>query len=227
MYIDEYSNPFSVKSMMEDAKEFCRHSRKTVMHDQDEKQKYEYEKMRSEMKENMKKGDINIDDFADNLFAMFNIMNNIADNIDPDFSKKINEKYRINVTKSDKSKQEYFKYKKMFKDASDLVEKQKKQINTLLKEKEDFIKKTEEKKKMYAEAMNALSLQIKELSEKADKTNSLQEEVFNKERAELIQENCKLKNKLDKLQSEYDSLKSKHVDIIHDLVKLVNMNKEF
>ena len=61
MYIDEYSNPFSVKNIIKDTKEdYKRHQMKTAMNEQDEKQKYEYKKMRNEMKGKRKKAIINI-----------------------------------------------------------------------------------------------------------------------------------------------------------------------
>lgn len=193
---------FTIKEMMQDHKK-------------------EKEAFREEMKKKMKQNHIDMNDFADNFYTMFSMINDIAKKIDPEFNKKVDDMVNI------KFKQDYIIYKRKLKEYWDTITSQNREISKLQSEKEDLIKTLNSAKNAYEASESRLKKKIKILDSKVGKKNQLQEEVFNKERADLIQANSQLKLKYEKLQSEYDALKKAHVDLVQSITKLAKDNSEF
>lgn len=190
---------FTIKEMMQDHKK-------------------EKEAFREEMKKKMKQNHIDMNDFADNFYTMFSMINDIAKKIDPEFNKKMD-----NI----KFKQDYIIWKRKLKEYWDTITSQNREISKLQSEKEDLIKTLNSAKNAYEASESRLKKKIKILDSKVGKKNQLQEEVFNKERADLIQANSQLKIKYENLQSEYDALKKAHVDLVQSITKLAKDNSEF
>ena len=202
---------FTIKEMMQDHKK-------------------EKEAFREEMKKKMKQNHIDMNDFADNFYTMFSMINDIAKKIDPEFNKKEDSNFtKVTDTEMDnlKLKQDYAICKKKLKEYWDTITSQNREISKLQSEKEELTKNLNWTKKNYEESESHLKKKIKILDSKVGKKNQLQEEVFNKERADLIQANSQLKLKYEKLQSEYDALKKAHVDLVQSITKLAKDNSEF
>lgn len=193
---------FTIKEMMQDHKK-------------------EKEAFREEMKKKMKQNHIDMNDFADNFYTMFSMINDIAKKIDPEFNKKVDDMVNI------KFKQDYIIYKRKLKEYWDTITSQNREISKLQSEKEDLIKTLNSAKNAYEASESRLKKKIKILDSKVGKKNQFQEEVFNKERADLIQTNSQLKLKYEKLQDEYDTLKKAHVDLVQSITKLAKDNSEF
>lgn len=200
---------FTIKEMMQDHKK-------------------EKEAFREEMKKKMKQNHIDMNDFADNFYTMFSMINDIAKKIDPEFNKKDDSDYtKVDDMDNIKLKQDYIICKRKLKEYWDTITSQNREISKLQSEKEDLIKTLNSAKNAYEASESRLKKKIKILDSKVGKKNQLQEEVFNKERADLIQANSQLKLKYEKLQSEYDALKKAHVDLVQSITKLAKDNSEF
>ena len=200
---------FTIKEMMQDHKK-------------------EKEAFREEMKKKMKQNHIDMNDFADNFYTMFSMINDIAKKIDPEFNKKDDSDYtKVDDMDNIKLKQDYIICKRKLKEYWDTITSQNREISKLQSEKEDLIKTLNSAKNAYEALESRLKKKIKILDSKVGKKNQLQEEVFNKERADLIQANSQLKLKYEKLQSEYDALKKAHVDLVQSITKLAKDNSEF
>ena len=200
---------FTIKEMMQDHKK-------------------EKEAFREEMKKKMKQNHIDMNDFADNFYTMFSMINDIAKKIDPEFNKKDDSDYtKVDDMDNIKLKQDYIICKRKLKEYWDTITSQNREISKLQSEKEDLIKTLNSAKNAYEASESRLKKKIKILDSKVGKKNQLQEEVFNKERADLIQANSQLKLKYVKLQSEYDALKKAHVDLVQSITKLAKDNSEF
>lgn len=203
---------FTIKEMMQDHKK-------------------EKEAFREEMKKKMKQNHIDMNDFADNFYTMFSMINDIAKKIDPEFNKKDDSDYtKVDDMDNIKLKQDYIFYiicKRKLKEYWDTITSQNREISKLQSEKEDLIKTLNSAKNAYEASESRLKKKIKILDSKVGKKNQLQEEVFNKERADLIQANSQLKLKYEKLQDEYDTLKKAHVDLVQSITKLAKDNSEF
>ena len=200
---------FTIKEMMQDHKK-------------------EKEAFREEMKKKMKQNHIDMNDFADNFYMMFSMINDIAKKIDPEFNKKDDSDYtKVDDMDNIKLKQNYIICKRKLKEYWDTITSQNREISKLQSEKEDLIKTLNSAKNVYEASESRLKKKIKILDSKVGKKNQLQEEVFNKERADLIQANSQLKLKYEKLQSEYDALKKAHVDLVQSITKLAKDNSEF
>lgn len=200
---------FTIKEMMQDHKK-------------------EKEAFREEMKKKMKQNHIDMNDFADNFYTMFSMINDIAKKIDPEFNKKDDSDYtKVDDMDNIKLKQDYIICKRKLKEYWDTITSQNREISKLQSEKEDLIKTLNSAKNAYEASESRLKKKIKILDSKVGKKNQLQEEVFNKERADLIQANSQLKIKYEKLQSEYDALKKAHVDLVQSITKLAKDNSEF
>ena len=203
---------FTIKEMMQDHKK-------------------EKEAFREEMKKKMKQNHIDMNDFADNFYTMFSMINDIAKKIDPEFNKKDDSDYtKVDDMDNIKLKQDYIFYiicKRKLKEYWDTITSQNREISKLQSEKEDLIKTLNSAKNAYEASESRLKKKIKILDSKVGKKNQLQEEVFNKERADLIQANSQLKINYEKLQSEYDALKKAHVDLVQSITKLAKDNSEF
>lgn len=200
---------FTIKEMMQDHKK-------------------EKEAFREEMKKKMKQNHIDMNDFADNFYTMFSTINDIAKKIDPEFNKKDDSDYtKVDDMDNIKLKQDYIICKRKLKEYWDTITSQNREISKLQSEKEDLIKTLNSAKNAYEASESRLKKKIKILDSKVGKKNQLQEEVFNKERADLIQANSQLKLKYEKLQSEYDALKKAHVDLVQSITKLAKDNSEF
>ena len=208
---DSYE-PFTIKEMMQEHKK-------------------EKEAFREEMKKKMKQNHIDMNDFADNFYTMFSMINDIAKKIDPEFNKKDDSDYtKVDDMYNIKLKQDYMIYiiyKRKLKEYWDTITSQNREISKLQSEKEDLIKTLNSAKNAYEASESRLKKKIKILDSKVGKKNQLQEEVFNKERADLIQTNSQLKLKYEKLQDEYDTLKKAHVDLVQSITKLAKDNSEF
>lgn len=205
---DSYEQ-FTIKEMMQDHKK-------------------EKEAFREEMKKKMKQNHIDMNDFADNFYTMFSTINDIAKKIDPEFNKKDDSDYtKVDDMDNIKLKQDYIICKRKLKEYWDTITSQNREISKLQSEKEDLIKTLNSAKNAYEASESRLKKKIKILDSKVGKKNQLQEEVFNKERADLIQANSQLKLKYEKLQSEYDALKKAHVDLVQSITKLAKDNSEF
>ena len=200
---------FTIKEMMQDHKK-------------------EKEAFREEMKKKMKQNHIDMNDFADNFYTMFSMINDIAKKIDPEFNKKDDSDYtKVDDMDNIKLKQDYIICKRKLKEYWDTITSQNREISKLQSEKEDLIKTLNSAKNAYEASESRLKKKIKILDSKVGKKNQLQEEVFNKERADLIQTNSQLKLKYEKLQSEYDALKKAHIDLVQSITKLAKDNSEF
>ena len=200
---------FTIKEMMQDHKK-------------------EKEAFREEMKKKMKQNHMDMNDFADNFYTMFSMINDIAKKIDPEFNKKDDSDYtKVDDMDNIKLKQDYIICKRKLKEYWDTITSQNREISKLQSEKEDLIKTLNSAKNAYEASESRLKKKIKILDSKVGKKNQLQEEVFNKERADLIQANSQLKLKYVKLQSEYDALKKAHVDLVQSITKLAKDNSEF
>lgn len=200
---------FTIKEMMQDHKK-------------------EKEAFREEMKKKMKQNHIDMNDFADNFYTMFSMINDIAKKIDPEFNKKDDSDYtKVDDMDNIKLKQDYIICKRKLKEYWDTITSQNREISKLQSEKEDLIKTLNSAKNAYEASESRLKKKIKILDSKVGKKNQLQEEVFNKERADLIQANSQLKLKYEKLQSEYDALKKAHIDLVQSITKLAKDNSEF
>lgn len=200
---------FTIKEMMQDHKK-------------------EKEAFREEMKKKMKQNHIDMNDFADNFYTMFSMINDIAKKIDPEFNKKDDSDYtKVDDMDNIKLKQDYIICKRKLKEYWDTITSQNREISKLQSEKEDLVKTLNSAKNAYEASESRLKKKIKILDSKVGKKNQLQEEVFNKERADLIQANSQLKLKYEKLQSEYDALKKAHVDLVQSITKLAKDNSEF
>ena len=200
---------FTIKEMMQDHKK-------------------EKEAFREEMKKKMKQNHIDMNDFADNFYTMFSMINDIAKKIDPEFNKKDDSDYtKVDDMDNIKLKQDYIICKRKLKEYWDTITSQNREISKLQSEKEDLIKTLNSAKNAYEASESRLKKKIKILDSKDGKKNQLQEEVFNKERADLIQTNSQLKLKYEKLQSEYDALKKAHIDLVQSITKLAKDNSEF
>lgn len=200
---------FTIKEMMQDHKK-------------------EKEAFREEMKKKMKQNHIDMNDFADNFYTMFSMINDIAKKIDPEFNKKDDSYYtKVDDMDNIKLKQDYIICKRKLKEYWDTITSQNREISKLQSEKEDLIKILNSAKNAYEVSESRLKKKIKILDSKVGKKNQLQEEVFNKERADLIQANSQLKLKYEKLQSEYDALKKAHIDLVQSITKLAKDNSEF
>ena len=200
---------FTIKEMMQDHKK-------------------EKEAFREEMKKKMKQNHIDMNDFADNFYTMFSMINDIAKKIDPEFNKKDDSDYtKVDDMDNIKLKQDYIICKRKLKEYWDTITSQNREISKLQSEKEDLIKILNSAKNAYEASESRLKKKIKILDSKVGKKNQLQEEVFNKERADLIQANSQLKLKYEKLQSEYDALKKAHIDLVQSITKLAKDNSEF
>lgn len=200
---------FTIKEMMQDHKK-------------------EKEAFREEMKKKMKQNHIDMNDFADNFYTMFSMINDIAKKIDPEFNKKDDSDYtKVDDMDNIKLKQDYIICKRKLKEYWDTITSQNREISKLQSEKEDLIKILNSAKNAYEVSESRLKKKIKILDSKVGKKNQLQEEVFNKERADLIQANSQLKLKYEKLQSEYDALKKAHIDLVQSITKLAKDNSEF
>ena len=200
---------FTIKEMMQDHKK-------------------EKEAFREEMKKKMKQNHIDMNDFADNFYTMFSMINDIAKKIYPEFNKKDDSDYtKVDDMDNIKLKQDYIICKRKLKEYWDTITSQNREISKLQSEKEDLIKILNSAKNAYEVSESRLKKKIKILDSKVGKKNQLQEEVFNKERADLIQANSQLKLKYEKLQSEYDALKKAHIDLVQSITKLAKDNSEF
>ena len=200
---------FTIKEMMQDHKK-------------------EKEAFREEMKKKMKQNHIDMNDFAGNFYTMFSMINDIAKKIDPEFNKKDDSDYtKVDDMDNIKLKQDYIICKRKLKEYWDTITSQNREISKLQSEKEDLIKILNSAKNAYEVSESRLKKKIKILDSKVGKKNQLQEEVFNKERADLIQANSQLKLKYKKLQSEYDALKKAHIDLVQSITKLAKDNSEF
>ena len=200
---------FTIKEMMQDHKK-------------------EKEAFREEMKKKMKQNHIDMNDFADNFYTMFSMINDIAKKIDPEFNKKDDSDYtKVDDMDNIKLKQDYIICKRKLKEYWDTITSQNREISKLQSEKEDLIKTLNSAKNAYEASESRLKKKIKIRDSKVSKKNQLQEEVFNKERADLIQANRQLKLKYEKLQSEYDALKKAHIDLVQSITKLAKDNSEF
>ena len=190
--------------------------------------KKEKEAFREEMKKKMKQNHMDMNDFADNFYTMFSMINDIAKKIDPEFNKKDDSDYtKVDDMDNIKLKQDYIICKRKLKEYWDTITSQNREISKLQSEKEDLIKILNSAKNAYEGAGCGHKKEIKIRDSKVGKKNQLQEEIFNKERANIIQANSQLKLKYEKLQSEYDALKKAHIDLVQSITKLAKDNSEF